>query len=312
MARLEVTPIKVPNPFFERDNNAYLLDAGHLVLIDTGIDTADAFSALEDGIVGSGHKIEEIGKILLTHKHLDHFGMAHVLAKISGAEVYIHQDDLIDVTQFDARHDLIDSLYEVKMREWGIPQNLIDMLSMRSRLVKLGRSVPAIPLKDNQVLNIGGQQLKVIHTPGHTQGSSCFLIDEVLFTGDHLLPTYTPNVGATEVTAHGMLRKYRASLLKIKEYSGRRALPGHGQEMEDANRRIEEIMVHHDEREARILEILKDRGPRSVYQIAQELFGTLKEHHVLLGAGEVHAHLESLLSEKQVSSSENLWYVRYP
>jgi glyoxylase-like metal-dependent hydrolase (beta-lactamase superfamily II) len=308
----KLNQIRVPNPYFEKDNNSYLLDVGELILIDTGIDTPEAFSTLRASVEAAGHKLGEISKIFLTHKHLDHFGLAHRIAKISGAKVYIHQDDHLDVTRFDERHDTINNLYEQKMRDWGIPQNLIDMLSMRSRLMKLGRSIPAISLRDNERISVGAGELLVIHTPGHTQGSACFLVNDLLFAGDHLLPTYTPNIGATEVTSNGMLRKYRVSLHKIEKLNDIRVLPGHGDEILNPGERIQEILDHHKEREARILEILRDGRAKSVFEIAQGLFGNLREHHVLLGSGEVHAHLEGLLDEKQVDVHNNQYHSSAP
>ncbi|MBI3643223.1 MBL fold metallo-hydrolase [Candidatus Acetothermia bacterium] len=301
--------IRVPNPYFEKDNNAYLLDVSELILIDTGIDTPEALSSLRAGVEASDHQLEEISKIFLTHKHLDHFGLAHRIAEVSRAKVYIHQDDHLDVERFDERHDTINNLYEQKMREWGIPQNLIDMLSMRSRLIELGRSVSAISLRDDERISVGVSELRVIHTPGHTQGSACFLLGDLLFAGDHMLPTYTPNIGATEVTSNGMLRKYRASLHKIEELNSIRVLPGHGDEILNPRERIQEILIHHKGREDRILEILSDGRTRSVFEIAQELFGNLREHHVLLGSGEVHAHLEGLLDEKRVHVRDNLYFL---
>ncbi len=292
MSEARVLSIQLPNPYFERDNNAYLIDAGELALIDTGIDTPEAFSTLERALTQHGYRVEEIKKIFLTHKHLDHFGLAHRLQEVCGARVYIHQDDQQDVAHFDERYDLIHRLYLEKMCLWGLPRRLIDVIARR--FARLGRSVSAEALRDGQKIPLGHSELLVIHTPGHTQGSACFLLEDVLFTGDHLLPDYTPNIGATDLSASGMLFKYRASLKRLRRFSGARVLPGHGDEIMDSTGRIEAILTHHQERAERIRAILSDRKPRTVYEIALLLFGKMREHHALLGAGEVQAHLEAL------------------
>lgn len=296
---MKIIRIRLPNPYFEKDNNAYLVDAGELALIDTGIDTPEAFETLKLRLSQHGYRFEEIKKILLTHKHLDHFGLAHRLHK-TGAQVYIHQDDQEDITRFDERYDLINRLYWEKMRLWGIPQPLMEAMSFRAKFAHLGRSVPAEALSDGQSVPIGTVEIQVIHTPGHTQGSACFLVGDALFTGDHLLPDYTPNIGATEITKEGMLPKYLQSLKKILQYSDLRVLPGHGEEITDITERINTILSHHEGRKRRILEILADGRPRTVYEIALELFGEMKEHHALLGSGEVQAHLEVLEQQGQV------------
>ncbi len=306
----KIVRIQLPNPYFEKDNNAYLIDSGELALIDTGIDMSEAFSTLQGTLSLQGYRVEEIHKIFLTHKHMDHFGLARRIQELSGARVYVHQDDREDVIHFDERYDYINRLYLQKMQLWGIPQQLIHLIAIRSQMAQLGRSVPAEALTDDQTVPIGASELRVIHTPGHTQGSACFLIADALFTGDHLLPDYTPNIGATDVTGEGMLPKYLHSLRKIRGFSGLRVLPGHGVEIGDLSGRIDTILSHHKEREERILHILTDSQPKTVYEIALALFGPMREHHALLGSGEVQAHLEVLEQQGQVEELEDHRYYR--
>jgi len=305
----KIIRIKLPNPYFEKDNNAYLIDSGKVALIDTGIDTEEAFSALKRALARHGYKLGQIEAIFLTHKHLDHFGLARRIQEISGASVYIHREDCEDVARFEERFEHVNSLYAQKMELWGLPSELIEQLGFRAKFAKLGRSADAEALEDGQRVPVGSEEISVIHTPGHTSGSACFFFSGALFTGDHLLPDYTPNIGATEIAKEGMLPKYLDSLRKIRGYSHLRVLPGHGEEIRDLAERVDTILSHHKEREERILKILSDRRPRTVYQIALELFGTLKEHHALLGAGEVQAHLEVLEARRQVERLEGHLYV---
>lgn len=309
---MKILKISLPNPYFEKDNNTYLLDAGEIALIDTGIDTPEALAALESALKRHGYKIEQISKIFLTHKHLDHFGLAYRLQERSEAQVYIHRDDLEDVTHFDERFEWVNDLYLEKMELWGIPRPLIEEIGARSRFIGLGRSVPAEALTHGQIIPLGSEELHVIHTPGHTLGSACFVVGDALFTGDHLLPDYTPNIGATEITASGMLPRYLHSLRTIKEYAHLRVLPGHGGEIHDLVERVETILAHHRKREERILAILSRKRPQTVYEIAVELFGTLKDHHALLGAGEVQAHLEVLEAQGRVRRVEGHRYLLQP
>jgi hydroxyacylglutathione hydrolase len=298
---VSVHQIAIPNPYFEGPSNVFVIQNPHspTVLIDTGIGTVESLGVLRTGLTACHCSLTDISVILLTHKHVDHCGLARTIAEESGAAVYVHSDDWADVAFLEERHDTVSQLYLEAMRRWGIPDEIITQLAgFRARLAGLARSVPtAHQLADGQTLRVGELEFRVLHTPGHTQGSACFLLGEKLFTGDHLLPTYTSNVGATDVTSGGHLGKFLHSLKKIlalPHVENLEIWPGHGRPWKDPRPRIEKIVAHHRERAERIMSILSDGRVHTAFEIAQKLFGTMREHHVLLGAGEVYAHLEEL------------------
>jgi glyoxylase-like metal-dependent hydrolase (beta-lactamase superfamily II) len=308
---LAVRQIAIPNPYFEGPSNAFLIQSPHSppILIDTGIGTEESLGLLRRELPHYGCTLKEIAAILLTHKHMDHFGLARAIQDESGATVHVHADDWQDVVSFDDRHEKISQLYLEAMHRWGIPQEIVSQLAgFRTRFATLARSVShAEKLNDDQVLRFGALEFRTLHTPGHTLGSACFLVGERLFTGDHLLPTYTPNVGATDVTSEKLLGQFLDSLKKILTVPNAERLeiwPGHGRPWTDPGPRIEKIFQHHHERTERILEILGDCQAHTAFEIAQKLFGTMKEHHILLGAGEVYAHLEELESTERVKRKE--------
>jgi len=308
---LAVSQIVIPNPFFESPTNAWLVRSPHspAVLIDTGIGTPESLELLRTELAQHGCALKDISVILLTHKHIDHCGLARAISEESGAVVYVHRDDWADVALFEERQERINELYREAMRRWGIPDEVIvQMAHFRSRFAGLARSVPAARrLDDGQRLRFGEVEFRVLHTPGHTQGSVCFVLGDKLFSGDHLLSTYTSNVGATDVTSAGHLGKFLSSLGKIlalPNVENLEVFPGHGRPWKDPRPRITKIFEHHRERTARILKILSDGGALTAFEIAQKLFGRLKDYHVLLGAGEVYAHLEELESTGKVKQIE--------
>ncbi len=298
---LVISQIAIPNPFFEGPTNAWLIRGAQntAVLIDTGVGTPESFDVLRRELGRFGCALKEITAVLVTHKHVDHCGLARAIVEEAGAAVYVHSDDWADIALFEERQEKINELYREAIRRWGIPDEVIhQMAHFRSRFAGLARSVPtAHRVDDGHTLRFGELEFRVLHTPGHTQGSACFLLGDKLFSGDHLLPTYTSNVGATDVTSEGHLGKFLSSLHKIlalPNVENLEVFPGHGRPWRDPRPRITKIFEHHRERTERILKILSDGGALTAFEIAQKLFGRLKDHHVLLGAGEVYAHLEEL------------------
>ncbi len=294
-SRERVIKITVPNPYFEQSSNVYLIADEELALIDTGIDTDETFDVLKNALAQAGFSIKEIKKIFITHKHPDHFGMAGRIQSESNAKVYIHQGDWEYVAHFTERRDEVLEEYAKTMLRWGVPKEAVDsVIELLKKGSVIARSVKAQMLADGQAVPLGRERIVVVHTPGHTQGSACFRYKNTLFTGDHLLPDYTPNIGATDALMSGMLKKYVQSLLKIRQLDGIEVLPGHGEKIFNHKALIDSIIQHHEERKRSILKILSGGIPRTAYQIALELFGSLDSYHVMLGAGEVHAHLENL------------------
>src|SRR5580704_5834942 len=90
---MRIQRIIVPTPFKVGPVNVYLIEEDPLTIIDTGPHTDEAIRALKDGLSDLGHSMASIKRIILSHAHADHFGMARLIAEESGARVYIHSWD---------------------------------------------------------------------------------------------------------------------------------------------------------------------------------------------------------------------------
>jgi len=77
--------LAIPTPFQVGRVNAYLIEDSPLTLIDSGPNSAKALDELEQALAGLGHKVEDIELLVVTHQHIDHFGLAAILARRSGA-----------------------------------------------------------------------------------------------------------------------------------------------------------------------------------------------------------------------------------
>ncbi|MBR6782201.1 MAG: MBL fold metallo-hydrolase [Clostridia bacterium] len=181
-------------------SNCYLVeDGGEALIIDPSASASAILRAIrEDGCTPVG--------ILLTHGHFDHIMSVDTLRQAEPTlKVYIHGADAPMLTDADKNGF---AFFFRQERVW----NAADIL-----------------LKDGDEIKVGGATLTVVHTPGHSPGSSCFLSAEagVMFTGDTL---FSDNIGRCDLWngSYGTLRK---SLLSLRSYDGTLTIyPGHGDE----------------------------------------------------------------------------------
>lgn len=155
-------------------------------------------------------------KILLTHGHFDHIGAVNFLREQTGAELYVPEQDAAMI------HDLYENL--------GIMFDQYDEQLFRIQ-------TPAEHLvKDKDQVSMDGIILTVCHTPGHTHGSSVYIGEGVLFSGDTLFQGTMGKPGQYT----GSLQELLHSLQKLSELDGDyRVLPGHGAETTLSSERAE-------------------------------------------------------------------------
>lgn len=290
--------LRLGNTVFEGNNSAYLFTEAENTLIDTGISTADTREQLRRGLNDHGLEFSDIDRIFLTHFHADHSGLAGEIQRDSGAQVFIHPEDAALVEGDQAAWDDLREQQLAYFEEWGMPASKRDALVsyMDRSPGAYGAAVDTVPFEHGDRFDIGPLELEVIHTPGHTRGLSCFVMTDrnEVFSGDALLPVYTPNVGGADVRVDRPLERYLDTLSRIADREFDRAWPGHRDPIEDPTGRAEFIIHHHEERAWRVLNVLNNRGHADAWTVSADLFGELQRIHILHGPGEAYAHLEHL------------------
>ena len=306
MSESRIHTVKVPNPFVEGRNCVYIIADDPVTMIDSGVATDRAYQELLSGLEEHGLKPDDIRRIIPTHKHIDHIGNAWRFQQRWGAEVMIHELELNSVTDVDPSGKLHASVVGRRLDEWNVPETARPSATEASRPRWEIESVDATPLVDGQRLPLGDGYIEVLHTPGHTIGSICLRFDRFLFSGDHVLPDISPNVGGGDIRSRDLLRRYLTSLRSTSEISrdnGLQVLPGHGNPLSSAATRCDELIRHHEQRLDEFVEILRRHGEQTVYELARRLFGEMRDFHVVLGCAEANAHLEFLIDQGRVSSS---------
>ncbi len=203
-------------------------DRGRLTVIDTG--NPNMYHQLADGLTKLGRTMDDVDAIVLTHAHADHIGSAGRIKEASGAAVHVHHDD-VDLARGQApreyeRHYIRDLGHRFVWRSiWFFA---------RGGATKLRPVHELSEFSHGEVLDIPGRP-RVIHTPGHTDGSSCLELTErkVLFTGDSLV-TLSLVTGQRDprIMPGSFNKNSPAALESLNELKGSNAeliLPGHGE-----------------------------------------------------------------------------------
>ena len=123
-----VHQLAIPTPFQVGRVNAYLIEDSPLTLVDSGPNSAKALDELEQSLAGLGHRIEDIELLIVTHQHLDHFGLAAILARRSGAEVAALDRLAPLLARYGVETALDDRFAETMMLRHGIPPEIVTAL----------------------------------------------------------------------------------------------------------------------------------------------------------------------------------------
>lgn len=153
---------------------SYLIESeAGLYLVDTGAPGS------ERAVLRLMRKLgrDDLRLIYITHAHLDHYGSAAALRRITGAPIAVHRADAAAMARGETR------LGEI--RGWG--RLMVVVKRLLETIMKLEGARPDILLDDGDRLDEWGLDAKVVHIPGHTHGSSCLLVEgRLAFVGDLL------------------------------------------------------------------------------------------------------------------------------
>lgn len=306
---MKIVSLSIPTPFYVGDVNVYLIKEDPLTLIDVGPKTKEASEILRAELRKHGVKFSDIERIVLTHAHEDHCGLAkQVRDEAKNAEIFVHE--------WETGHlfgRLAHDEHKRLMLRSGVPQTVFEeMRALYDDISLLTDSLDEAdfrPLRDDMELEFSRGSLRVLHTPGHTPGSCSFVreADRTIICGDCVLKRITPNPilspdPVDPSKRFPSLAEYLVSLARIREIRPTLIYGGHGEPITDFEEIFHRYVREIDERQKKVVAMVSKNG-MTAYDLAQRLFPESfgQDVHRFLAISEAIAHLDYAESEGKVT-----------
>jgi glyoxylase-like metal-dependent hydrolase (beta-lactamase superfamily II) len=283
--------------------NAYLLvDPDGDTLIDCGIfagaprgagEAEDGTGALGTALAQCGRSFGTLGRVIVTHAHIDHYGIAGEVVRRSGAELWMHAQTDLDRAKYAHPGRAVDRRTAM-LADHGLYGETLSGASAGLRdwipvMPSIGQ--PTEKVRGGETFSAGGRSWEILHTPGHSPGHICIWSagDRLLFSGDHLLKPMSPPVTFERGFERDPMGSYLESLRLVEQITPGLVLPGHGATFPDGAARAAEIARGKQRRLDWVL-----RAVRSADRTATELAGDLYPRQ-LTGA-QLHFVLAEILA----------------
>lgn len=293
--------VRMPLPFALDHINLWVLEDGDgWTLVDTGINREET-RALWDGLFAGPLAGRPLRRLVCTHFHPDHFGLAGWFEETRGAPLTMTRGEW---TQGTMIHGDATARFNLSMadfyRRHGLAEEWTAPLAGRGNAYAERVYAPPISftrVRDDDEIAIGGRRWRVVVGTGHAPEHACLHSAEagLLISGDQVLPRITSNVSvhASEPDADP-LSDFLGSLDRFRGLSGDTlVLPSHGLPFRGLEGRLDDLRHHHDERLAEVRDACTDW--RSAADIVPVLFRRkLDGHQMIFAMGESIAHLAHL------------------
>lgn len=303
---VEVDPgvlwVRLPLPFALDHINVWLLaDGPGWTLVDTGIGddaTRTAWERISRDVLGG----RPLLRVVCTHYHPDHVGLAGWFAARHGAELWCSQAEFLHARLYTSeRLARATAAARRFYRRAGVPAaeqpRLLEQVPSYRRYV---RDVPTSyhRLREGAELRIGGLAWRVVVGRGHSPEHVCLHAPArgLLVSGDQVLPAITPNVSVwpSEPDADPVADFLETVEALRRVPDGVAVLPSHGRPFRGLHRRLDELASHHRQRLEDVLAACAE--PRTAHEVMLSMFPRdLDPHQTTFAVGEGLAHINHLV-----------------
>ena len=261
-----------PSAFTYYGTQTYLVGQSQVAVIDPGPDQPDHLEALERAIGG-----RPVAAIMCTHTHRDHSPASRPLAEMTGAPII------------------------------GCAPLALETVGPRADAAFDGDYQPDRILADGDAVQVDGQSITAVATPGHTSNHLCFAYGDALLTGDHVMGWSTTVV----VPPDGDMAEYIRSLDKLRRRDDRIYYPAHGPPVTNPQQYVRHLVGHRMQREKQVLTLVGEK-PRPIPDIVANAYPGLDPRLVTAAGGSVLAHLLDLEQRGLVERLGKSWTAASP
>lgn len=295
--------------------NVYAIESDEgLTMIDGGWAIPVARELLDRCLRDIGFGFGDIRRFLVTHIHRDHFSLATVLGHEFGADVALGLGDKPGLDLLNHPDDIEGNPFLDVLRTAGAGEVADAWAAGGQEPLDLTLwQYPDTWLAGDTTVEVGARTLDAVHTPGHTPGHYVFAEKAagLLFAGDHVLPTITPSIGFTVPPTPDPLGDFMASLVRVRELPDLMVLPAHGPVAPSTHARVDELLLHHEQRLGLSLAAIAAR-PLNAHAVAHQLPWTRHDHAYdeldLFAQGmasmETKAHLDLLVAQGRATRTD--------
>ncbi|MFV3075845.1 MBL fold metallo-hydrolase [Niveispirillum fermenti] len=311
-----IRSIRLPLPFALNHINVWVLDDRTAdgqpawAVVDTGV-SSRLCRSLWEGLLEGPLADRHVSRVVVTHFHPDHIGLADWLCQRFGAPLWMSQAEwlLARMLHLDKSESFAEAEREFYASMALDPAMLAGLVE---RVHAYSRAVPGVParhrrLQGGKQVRIGDTDWQIITSGGHSPEHACLYdpADRVLIAGDMVLPRISPNVSVWPADPESdPLAEFLDGLSRLRTLpQDTLVLPSHGHPFRDLHGRIDELVRHHQERLNEAEAACRDQ-PRTVADITRLMFHRpLDVHQMTFAAGEALAHLNHLVNTGRVTRS---------
>jgi len=299
--------LRMPLPFALDHINLWVLrDGAGWTLVDTGLNS-EATRGLWDQIVATGLAGQPVRRVVVTHYHPDHFGLAGWLTQRFGVELWMTESEYVTAqVAFAQLPGHTNAASAALFARHGLDEARQEAVRTRKHSYRHAISEPPASFRrmlDGDRLDIDGRSWLVMMGYGHAPEHAALYCEElgVLISGDMVLPKISTNVSVWASEPEG--DPLDLFLRSVERYATlpqqTLVLPSHGLPFYGLRQRADALKEHH---RLRLDEVLAAaQRPVSAADVVPVLFRRqLDNHQIVFAMGEAIAHLNHLLYQRRV------------